>query len=386
MAKPELRFPEFTDEWEEHRFGNEIIEHVDRTSDKVKYPLYSLTIEDGVVPKSERYEREFLINKEGDVYKIVPPNAFVYNPMNLRFGALKVNHQKFSVSVSGYYNIFSLRNVDTLKFWENYLTTNKMLNYYYSIATGTLIEKLRVHFSQFVNIEKPFPNVKEQKRIADFFSSIDDMIQVQKEEISALEEQKKAILQKIFNRKLRFKADDGSEYPEWEEKKLEEVVVFLDGQRRPLEKGERLSGIYPYYGASGIIDYVDGYLFEGEHILLSEDGANIIDRNYRVCFLANGKFWVNNHAHVLKARNGNDNNFICEQLERLNYIKYNTGTAQPKLNQDVCKKIKLKIPCFQEQQKIAVCLLAFAEIIQIKRDKLAIWKNIKKGLLQKMFV
>ena len=137
MAKPKLRFPEFTDEWVEHKFGNDIIEHTEKTADKEKYPLYSLTIEDGVIPKSERYEREFLINKKGDVYKIVPPNAFVYNPMNLRFGALKVNHQDFSVSVSGYYNIFSLCNTGTLQFWENYLTTEKMLNYYYSIATGS---------------------------------------------------------------------------------------------------------------------------------------------------------------------------------------------------------------------------------------------------------
>ena len=105
-------------------------------------------------PKTDRYEREFLVKKEGDNYKIVPPNAFVYNPMNLRFGALKVNHEKFSVSVSGYYDVFSLKDDSVLAFWENYLVTPKMLNYYFSIATGSLVEKLRVHYSQFVRIKR----------------------------------------------------------------------------------------------------------------------------------------------------------------------------------------------------------------------------------------
>lgn len=69
--------------------------------------------------------------------------------------------------------------------------------------------------------------------------------------------------------------------------------------RKPLEGTKRVCGPYPYYGASGIVDYIDGYLFDEELILLSEDGANISDRNYPVCFLASGKYWVNNHAHVL---------------------------------------------------------------------------------------
>ncbi len=83
---------------------------------------------------------------------------------------------------------------------------------------------------------------------------------------------------------------------------MEDVVDFLGEQRKPLEAGTRESGSYPYYGASGIIDYVKDYIFDEELILLSKDGANIIDRNYRVCFLACGRYWVNNHAHVLKAK------------------------------------------------------------------------------------
>lgn len=122
--------------------------------------------------------------------------------------------------------------------------------------------------------------------------------------------------------------------------------------RKPLEGAKRISGPYPYYGASGIVDYVDGYLFDEELILLSEDGANITDRNYPVCFLASGKYWVNNHAHVLRTKQGNENNFICNSLERKDYTQYNTGMAMPKLNKETCKKILILCPGFEEQKKI----------------------------------
>lgn len=185
--------------------------------------------------------------------------------------------------------------------------------------------------------------------------------------------------------KLRFRADDGSGFPEWEEKRLDEVVDFLDAQRKPLEAGERVAGPYPYYGASGIIDYVKDYIFDDELILLSEDGANIIDRNYRVAFLAKGKFWVNNHAHVLKAINGNVNYFVCEELETFDYKKYNSGGAQPKLNQATCRLIMMHMPVISEQQKIASFLSTIDEIITTTQSELTAWEERKKGVMQKIF-
>lgn len=230
------------------------------------------------------------------------------------------------------------------------------------------------------------PSLPEQQKIAEFLSTIDTVIEKQKETVSAWEERKKGVMQKLFSQEVRFKADDGSEFSDWEKKKLEDVVEFLDGQRKPLEAGQRVSGKYPYYGASGIIDYVEDYIFDEELILLSEDGANILDRNYRVCFLAKGKYWVNNHAHVLRAMDGNVNGFICEQLESFDYRKYNSGGAQPKLNQATCRSIIMNIPCLAEQQKIADCLSSLDEVIEKQKATLAAWEELKKGLLQQMFV
>ncbi|WP_302750641.1 restriction endonuclease subunit S [uncultured Prevotella sp.] len=182
---------------------------------------------------------------------------------------------------------------------------------------------------------------------------------------------------------LRFPEFQG----EWEKKRLEECVEFLDGLRKPIKSEDRKSeqGLYPYYGASGIIDYIDGYLFDGEYILLSEDGANIIDRNYRVAFIAKGKIWVNNHAHVLQPYDGFDINFLSETLERLNYAVYNTGTTMPKLNQEVCRNINLKIPTTKEQNKIGNLLSLLNERIATQNKIIDKLQSLIKGIRNKLF-
>lgn len=181
--------------------------------------------------------------------------------------------------------------------------------------------------------------------------------------------------------KIRFKGftDD------WEQRKLDDVVEFLDTMRKPLEGAKRITGPYPYYGASGIVDYVEGYLFDEELILLSEDGANITDRNYPVCFLASGKYWVNNHAHVLRTKKENENNFICNSLERKDYTPLNTGMAMPKLNKETCKRIPLDCPSFEEQKKIGDYFRKFDHLITLHQRKCDEVKTLKKYMLQKMF-
>ena len=157
--------------------------------------------------------------------------------------------------------------------------------------------------------------------------------------------------------------------------------------RRPLKEGDREKGPYPYYGASGIVDYVSDYIFDEELVLLSEDGANITDRNYPVCFLASGKYWVNNHAHVLKTYRGNENNFICNSLERMDFTQYNSGMAMPKLNKDVCRNIPLFCPSFAEQKEIGDYFRNIDHLITLhqckcKRDYKALkfaWEQRKLG-------
>lgn len=145
---------------------------------------------------------------------------------------------------------------------------------------------------------------------------------------------------------------------DWEISELGESVQFLDGMRRPIKGSDRnkIKGDFPYYGASGIVDYVNDYIFNDELILLGEDGENILSRNLPLAFKVSGKIWVNNHAHVMKPNQDWCIDFLTPYLESLDYSLLNSGTAQPKLNKQTCLKIKLLKPKLHEQKKIATAL------------------------------
>ena len=170
----------------------------------------------------------------------------------------------------------------------------------------------------------------------------------------------------------------------WKKNKLDTVVDFFDNQRIPIDSGERKSGPYPYYGASGIIDFVDGYIFNGEYVLLAEDGANIILRSSPIAYLSKGKFWLNNHAHIMKMKTGS-NEFLIQLLEKQNYEKYNTGTAQPKLNGEVVKKISLHFPSDEEQSAIGSLFRTLEDLLVSYKENLANYQSLKATKLSKMF-
>lgn len=264
------------------------------------------------------------------------------------------------------------------------LQTKSIINKFKLSLTGTTIKNLGLNAIRETSIF--IPCLEEQQKVADFLSTVDEVIAQSEAEVQNLEQQKKAAMQKIFSQEVRFRREDGTEFPKWEEIKLENAVDFLDEKRKPITSKYRNKGQYPYYGASGIIDYIDDYIFDEELVLLSEDGANIVDRNYRVSFIATGKYWVNNHAHCLRTKNGFSSYFISEALENIDYTVYNTGSAQPKLNQEVCRNLPLVCPCLEEQQKIADILSAYDEAISYAKQELDKWKELKKGLLQQMFL
>ena len=175
----------------------------------------------------------------------------------------------------------------------------------------------------------------------------------------------------------------------WKSYRLADLATFHDEQRVPIKSEERASrrGDYPYYGASGQIDVIDDYIFDGDYVLLAEDGANILDRNSPIAFHAKGKFWVNNHAHILKANENTTNEYLVYALESIRYEKYNTGSAQPKLNRDICENIKLFMPPKAEQQKIVEILSdcdTVIDKIECKKQNLAkIAKHYETEFLNK---
>ncbi|GLG05877.1 restriction endonuclease subunit S [Sellimonas catena] len=392
--EPLLRFKEDDGskfpKWEEHNLSMFLDENRLRNVDLKfgKKDVLSVSGDYGVVNQIEFQGRSFA-GKSVQQYHILPHNGIVYTKSPLKanpYGIIKANKGVAGI-VSTLYAVFDCKNNVIPEFVDAYFDLDERLNKYLKpLVNIGAKHDMKISNERFLSGRVCFPSLPEQKKIASFLSMIDEIIQSTESELTAWQERKKGVMQKIFNREVRFKADDGSEFPEWEEKRLDEVVEFLDGLRKPLEAGERVAGPYPYYGASGIIDYVENYIFDDELVLLSEDGANIIDRNYRVAFLAKGKYWVNNHAHVLKAVDSNVNYFICEQLESFDYRKYNSGGAQPKLNQATCRSIIMRMPCVEEQRKIADCLSSLDDVINQIKVELSAWKEFKKGLLQQMFV
>lgn len=242
------------------------------------------------------------------------------------------------------------------------------------------------------------PPLPEQQAIATALSDVDALIASLDKLIAKKRDIKQATMQQLLTGKTRlegfsksakksYKQTEVGEIPvDWEVKKLKEVADFFDGRRRPISERDRtkMRGEYPYYGASGIVDYVNDYIFDEELILLGEDGENILSRSCRLAFRVSGKIWVNNHAHVLKPKEDIDIGFLTEYLESLDYEQYNTGTAQPKLNKRVCSEIPVFLPSFPEQTAIATVLSNMdAEIIALekKSDKT---RALKLGMMQEL--
>ncbi len=195
---PHLRFPKFRDGlgWDNRRLGDFIRERYEIAAGTV--PLFSLTIEDGVTAKTDRYERSFLVTNKEDAYKLVRPNDFAFNPMNLRFGAIGRHSGSEPVALSKYYNIFFCDESVDPRFCENYFRSDGMVAYYDVMATGTLIEKRRVHFDRFLNFSIPFPQFEEQQRIADCLSALDARIAAETDKLAALKTHKQGLMQQLF--------------------------------------------------------------------------------------------------------------------------------------------------------------------------------------------
>lgn len=171
---------------------------------------------------------------------------------------------------------------------------------------------------------------------------------------------------------------------EWGMENIASVCEVLNNKRKPISGSDREKGIYPYYGASGIVDYVNDYIFEERLLLIGEDGAKW--GSYEsTAFLVDGKFWVNNHAHVLKPVKVNDK-LLEAYLVKLDIQPFVTGAAPPKLTLGKLKEIPVPVPKKPtEQKKIADCLSSLDEVITAHTNKLETLKTYKKGLMQNLF-
>jgi type I restriction enzyme S subunit len=248
-----------------------------------------------------------------------------------------------------------------------------------SHSTG--IRNLDLH--AYKEIEAPIPPLNEQKRIVkrleEVFEKVTKAKEAAEKNLQNSKELFESYIQSIF-------ANPGKD---WGEKNLPDISKNLDGKRIPVTKRVRSSGKYPYYGASGIVDYVGEYIFDDDLLLVSEDGANLLARTYPIAFSISGKSWVNNHAHVLKFEKNESQKFVEYYLNSIKLDPYVSGMAQPKLNQKMLNSIPVPYPSFSEQKDIVTKFNALSvetkKLEKIYEQKLADLEELKKSILSKAF-
>lgn len=269
--------------------------------------------------------------------------------------------------------------------------------YFREKVFGTTIPHMNMEYINDVPLL--LPTLAEQKAIADFLDrkcgEIDELISLQERMIEELKAYKQSVITEAVTKGLNPNVplkDSGIEWigqiPEhWRVSKIKNENNILDYLRQPISAEKRINelGLYDYYGASGVIDKIDEYNVNDKVLLIGEDGAHLTLRNLPLIYKACGKFWVNNHAHILKVNSSNDYEYMFYMLEAGDYFHYITGSAQPKLSQENLKNFVIPIPPLSEQQEIADYLdkkcSEIDRLVALKQTKIEELKDYKKSFI-----
>ena len=257
--------------------------------------------------------------------------------------------------------------------------------FFYYVLLATPIRNLGYarHFKLLKEASFPVPPLPTQQRIVTYLDTAFAQIDALKAKAEKQLNEAKALFQKALAKAMEPKEG-------WKEQRLPDISENLDSLRVPVTKKNRNGGIYPYYGASGIVDYVDDYLFDEDLLCISEDGANLIMRTYPIAFPISGKVWVNNHAHVLRFNNKTTQKYIEYFFEGLKLDDYITGAAQPKLTQKALNNIPIYIPSnIPTQQRIVAHLDSLSEKVKSLESNLnkaiAECAALKQSILRQVF-
>ena len=281
----------------------------------------------------------------------------------------KVAVAEFEAVVSG--DIYVLAPKDTRRLLPELLPFLCLSERFFQHAVGTSAGSLspRTNWSSLASFEFDLPPLDQQRRIAEILWAVDEEWNSYLGVKAALEDFRKSLF--------------GNRLSGFEVKPLAEAVDFLDGKRVPLSEKQRAKrkGPYPYYGASGVIDSVDDYIFDEPLVLLSEDGFNLVNRNSRIAFKVDGKVWINNHAHVLRPKAGMNIDFLADYLESVSLEPFITGTYQRKLNKSECERIPIPVPPSEVQSEIAGTIAQIVGSISAIESKVTHSKSLVAELL-----
>ena len=249
---------------------------------------------------------------------------------------------------------------------------SKLLN----MVVGTGIGAGKLETSDVQNISFGLPSKPEQKKIASFLTAVDSKIEQLTKKRSLLEQYKKGVMQKIFSREIRFRAEDGSAFPEWEEKKIGDVLKVESGK----DYKHIPEGNIPVYGTGGYMTSIDSFLYDGESVCIGRKGT--INKPIFI----SGKFWTVDTLFYTSSFKALLPKYFYYFSLQTNWLKYNEGTTLPSLSKKTIENIHIALPSIEEQTKIADFLSSIDIKIDLVAKELENAKQFKKGLLQQMFV
>lgn len=207
--------------------------------------------------------------------------------------------------------------------------------------------------NDLLKINMPIPTIEAQTQIVSELDKINELIGVKRSQIKDLD----ALAQSLFYETF----GDPNSAVNCSKESIGKLSINLDAKRKPVTKSDRIAGRFPYYGASGIVDYVSDYIFDGEYLLISEDGANLVTRSQPIAFISKGKIWVNNHAHILDFQNSCSKIYVMYYMNNLDFSEKITGAAQPKLTQKALNEIMIFWPPILLQEQFASRIEAIEE-------------------------
>ena len=419
MSKtPKLRFKEFSGDWESNKLSNYTEKITRKNKDFLVTNVISNSARNGLVSQRDFFDKDIANQNNIDGYYIIENGDFVYNPrksLESPYGPINRYNIEDAGVVSPLYLCFKINEKVNGKFLEYYFKSSKWYRFIYQNSDqGARHDRVSIKDSEFFKLNTKFPSLEEQEKISSFFSLIDDKISLQGEKVEALKDYKKGMMQKIFSRELRFKDDDGRDYPEWEEKKLGDCIDTITdyvaaGSFATIRENVQYKNNKDYAQLIRTVDlknkfknndnfiYVDKNAFEFLYRVNLDEESIILPNvgNIGEVYFVNPES-LPNEKNVLAPNSillrsyKNDNAFLYQLFntkkfrDSLDIITSKSG--QPKFNKTELKEIKLNIPIRQEQVKIAKFLENIDFKIEKEQEKLNSLNQYKKGLLQQMFV
>lgn len=360
--------------------------------------VLSLYRDFGVLPKSSRDDNHNVTSEDTSQYKYVEKGNLVINKMKAWQGSLAIS--KYEGIVSPAYYVCEFRNaaVDK-KYIHHLLRCTAYAQEFERLSTGMRIGQWDLGIDDFMLVPAILPPLNEQKHIGHYLDTqclkIDTIISDAKTSIEEYKAWKTSIIYEAVTKGLNPNVemkDSGIEWigkipAHWKTGRVKNCFVNHDEWREPIsaENRENKLKLYDYYGASGPIDKIDFFNVDDTVLLIGEDGANLRMRNLPLVYKASGKFWVNNHAHILKVKEPNSYDFMAYLLEAGDYNEYITGSAQPKLSQFNLMRYPISLVPPREQKEIETYLnrrcSKIDEIIEEKKALISDLESYKKSLI-----